>query len=410
MNFPLFAARRYLFAKKKHNAVNVITGISVLGVVVATAALIISLSVFNGFQDLFRKQSSTFDPDIKILPVNGKVFDKGIESVQTALLMQEIEAFSYILEEDAMFKYRGKEYIATLKGVDNNFSDVSGLDTMMYEGDFMLKRKSLDFAVIGGGVAYHLGVQLNLIDALKVYVPDRLAKPGSNPRKAFRNDYLILAGTYRVTSDIDSKYVIAPIDFVSDILGYNNKVSAIEIKLKPDVDETEVYDKLESILGGSFRVLNRYQQQESVYAAMRAEKLMIFVILIFILVIATFNIIGSTVMLIIEKKDNILTLFKLGMTKNAAIKLFAIESSVVIFLGSFLGLLLGLIFCFVQQEFGIISLSGDGGFLVDNYPVKVLLSDIVMITLCVNIVGAIICLLPIRVIIRRVMNENTVVN
>lgn len=410
MNFPLFAAKRYLFAKKKHNAVNVITGISVLGVVVATAALIISLSVFNGFQDLFRKQSSTFDPDIKILPVNGKVFDKGIESVQTALLMQEIEAYSYILEEDAMFKYRGKEYIATLKGVDNNFSDVSGLDTMMYEGDFMLKRKSLDFAVIGGGVAYHLGVQLNLIDALKVYVPDRFAKPGSNPRKAFRNDYLILAGTYRVTSDIDSKYVIAPIGFVSDILGYNNKVSAIEIKLKADVEEAEVSDKLESVLGESFRVLNRYQQQESVYAAMRAEKLMIFVILIFILVIATFNIIGSTVMLIIEKKDNILTLFKLGMTKNAAIKLFAIESSVVIFSGSLLGLLLGLMFCFIQQEFGIISLSGDGGFLVDNYPVKVLLSDIIIITLCVNIVGTIICLLPIRVIIRRIMGKNAVVS
>jgi lipoprotein-releasing system permease protein len=410
LNFPLFAAKRYLFAKKKHNAVNVITGISVLGVVVATAALIISLSVFNGFQDLFRKQSSTFDPDIKILPVNGKVFDKGIESVQTALLMQEIEAYSYILEEDAMFKYRGKEYIATLKGVDNNFSDVSGLDTMMYEGDFMLKRKSLDFAVIGGGVAYHLGVQLNLIDALKVYVPDRFAKPGSNPRKAFRNDYLILAGTYRVTSDIDSKYVIAPIGFVSDILGYNNKVSAIEIKLKADVEEAEVSDKLESVLGESFRVLNRYQQQESVYAAMRAEKLMIFVILIFILVIATFNIIGSTVMLIIEKKDNILTLFKLGMTKNAAIKLFAIESSVVIFSGSLLGLLLGLMFCFIQQEFGIISLSGDGGFLVDNYPVKVLLSDIIIITLCVNIVGTIICLLPIRVIIRRIMGKNAVVS
>ncbi len=409
MNFPLFAAKRYLFAKKKHNAVNIITGISILGVVVATAALIISLSVFNGFQDLFRKQSSTFDPDIKILPVNGKVFDKGLEPVQTALLMKGIDEYSYVLEEDAMFKYRGKEYIATLKGVDGNFTGVSGLDTMIYEGDFMLKQKSLDFAVVGGGVAYHLGVQLNLIDVLKVYVPDRLARPGSNPMKAFRNDYLILAGTFRVTADIDSKYVIVPIDFISDLLGYKNKVSAIEIKLKPDADVDEVRDMLMSILGDSFKVLDRYQQQESVYAAMRAEKLMIFVILIFILVIATFNIIGSTVMLIIEKKDNILTLFKLGMQRNAAIKLFAIESSVVIFLGSMIGLLIGLLFCFIQQEFGIISLSNNGGFLVDNYPVRILLSDIFIITLCVNVVGAIICLLPIRVIIRRIASVNTVV-
>jgi len=401
LNFPFFVAKRYLFSKKSHNVVNIITGVSLLGVLIGTAALVISLSAASGLNDLIKSLYNTFDPDIKITAVKGKVFDIGDPNVQALYLMDEIENISQVIEEDAVFKYRDRQIIATIKGVDDNFVNICGVDTMMYDGQYLLTKNTLNFGIVGSSLSYQLGIQLNSIDALFVYLPNRFAKPGSNPLKQFIKDHLLLSGIFRLASDFDSKYIIAPIRIVRKMMDYDNKVSALEIKLKDGSDIDNVQQNIKNLLGDDFTVKNRFQQKEVLYKVMQAEKLGVFVILFFILFIATFNIIGTLLMLIIEKKSNISTMIVLGASKRQLTRVFFIEGWLVVFIGSTLGILLGLLFCYLQQKFHFISLDSSGSFIIDYYPVKIQFLDILSVIIGVNIIGVLATLFPIKVMVSR---------
>lgn len=368
---------------------------------VSTAALVITISIANGFTDFMKSLYNTFDPEIRVTALKGKVFDIGNPDVQSLYIMDGIEYISEVIEEEAVFKYRDRQIIATLKGVDDNFVKVTGVDTMMYDGGYLLTRNSLDFGIIGGDISYQLGVQINSIDPLFVYLPNRFAKPGANPLTQFIKGHLIISGIYSIIGDVDSKYIIAPIRFVRKAMHYENKVSSLEIKIKNGADIDEIQSAIISILGDDFDVKNQFQQKEAIYKVMKVEKLMIYAIMFFILFIATFNIVGTLLMLIIEKKNNISTMIMLGASKRQLTRIFFIEGWLVVLIGSVLGIFLGFVFCYLQQKFHFLTFNQSGSLLIDYYPVKIQLLDIIYITVCVNILGVFSTLLPIKIMVSK---------
>ena len=307
MNFPFFIAKRYLFAKKSRNTINLISSISVIGVAVGAMALIVVLSVFNGFDNLVHSLFNSFDPDLKITIKQGKRFTADLPTMEELRRIQGVLYVSKVVEENALLKYGKKQYIATIKGVSDEFTKMSGIDSMMIDGRFLLKSGKNEFAVVGQGIAIKLGVGLNFINPIVVYVPRRTAQISLNPEKAFNRKYIFPSGIFAIQQDFDSKYVIVPIDFARDLMNITGEVSALELKLDPTVDLTVIQKQVKTIMGNSFNVKNRYEQEELLYRIMKTEKWAIYFILTFILIVASFNVIGSLTMLIIEKKKDILT-------------------------------------------------------------------------------------------------------
>ena len=322
MRFTLYIARRYLFARKNRNAINIISGISMLGVGVGAMALIVILSVFNGFDEVVKSLFNSFDPDIKISATRGKVFtpDQRMERVEE---LPGVLYLSEILEENALLKYGERQHIATIKGADESFIHITGIDSMIYDGDMILQDGNRSYAVVGQGVAYNLQVGLNFINPLFVYMPKRIGNINlANPDDAFRRDYLFPSGIFAIEQDYDSRYVIVPIDFMRKLLDYTDEVSYIEVKLNPDFDPKNVQKKISELLGEDFLVQNRAQQNELFYRVMKSEKYAIFLILTFILIIASFNIIGSLSMLIIDKKNDIRSLRNMGASQQLISRIF----------------------------------------------------------------------------------------
>ena len=406
MNFPFYIARRYLFSKKKHNAINIISGISVCGVALATLALVCTLSVFNGFQDMVASFFTAFDPQLKITVREGKVFDAQDKRIRAVCALPEVEVFTETLEENAMVQYKDRQAMVVLKGVEDNFEELTAIDSILYgAGEFVLHDSIVNYGVMGVELVATLGTGLEFVDPLQVYLPKRNAKVNmANPGASFNRDYLYSPGVVFVVNqqEYDGKYILTSLDFLRQLLDYTTEVSAMELKLKPNVNTSSVQSKIENILGDDFVVQNRYQQQADVFRII--EKLISYLFLTFILMIACFNVIGSLSMLILDKKDDVVTLRSLGASDKLISRIFLFEGRLISLFGAISGIVLGLILCFIQQKFGIISLGGGGGtFVVDAYPVSVHAWDMVLIFITVLAVGFLSVWYPVRYLSKRLL-------
>jgi lipoprotein-releasing system permease protein len=402
VNLPFYIAKRYLLGKKSQNAINIISGISVLGITTGTMALVIVLSVFNGFDSVVKSLYNTFDPDIQISSIEGKTFTPDPATTQAILSLPGVSALSEVMEENVLLLYNDRQHIATIKGVDDAFRDVSGLDSMIFDGEMKLKDQNRPYAVVGHGVAINLGIGLSFIDPLFIYTIDRTARINmSQPEESIRRDFIYPSGIFAIEQDYDSRYLICPIEFVRELLLYQGEVTHLEVKLDPSIPGEEVRQEILSLMGEGFHVKNREQQNEMFYRVMRSEKWAIFLILTFILIIASFNIIGSLSMLIIDKKKDILTLRNMGAGNRLIKRIFLVEGWLISVLGSLSGLFLGTAISWIQQRFGVIQLTGSGNFIIDAYPVQIEVLDICLIWVTVLIIGLFAARYPVRQISKK---------
>lgn len=411
MQLPFFIARRYFLSKKSQRAINIISMISVLGVMVGTAALVIVLSVFNGFEDLILQLYNAFDPDIKIEAAQGKTFSYR-QFPETELRKDPSIAYLQpVIEENALVRYGDKQFIVTVKGVDAQFAEMSVVDSMMLDGRFLLQEGDTDYAVPGSGVAY--GLQLNLndfLDPLEFYAPRRAAGSLLNPEEAFNRRYLFASGIFGIQQEYDSRYVLVPFRFAQDIFEFDSLVSAVEITLKPGSDVEETITRISAITGSSYIVKDRFRQHESIYRIMKSEKWAVFLILSFILIIATFNIIGTLSMLVIEKKKDIAILHSMGADQQMLQRIFLAEGVFINLIGCSIGMVIGLLICFGQHYFGWIELSGSGSFVIDAYPVKVEGMDLLFVFLTVFSIGLMAAWYPSRRMVAQSLDLRTVTN
>lgn len=406
MKLSLYIAKRYLFAKKSRNAINVISSVSVAGVTVGTMALIIVLSVFNGLETLVRSIFNTFDPDLKITPAAGKTFIPDSASLTLLSSVNGVACYSLCLEENALLKYGEKQYIATIKGVDENFSMVTGIDSSMWDGEFILRsEQGRPFAIPGIGIANFLGMRINFITPLNIYVPKRSGSADLNAEDAFVRNFIFPSGIYQVEQDYDSKYVFLPIDFARDLLEYDTEVTSLEIKFEERANEPAVQRDVTKIFGDEYIVQNKYEQQEIFYKVMRSERLAIFFILTLILIIASFSIIGSLTMLIIEKERDIEILRSLGADNALIRKIFIFEGWLISIFGALAGIILGFIICWIQQTYGIIRLQGES-LIMDAYPVVMNARDFIIVPATVLLIGFWAAWYPVRFLTKKYLARN----
>lgn len=390
MNVPFYIAKRYLFAKRSRSIVHIISYVSMLGVAVGTASLIIVLSVFNGFENLVLSLYNAFDPAIKITAAEGKVF---VPDSAKLVLDERALLYSEVLEEKVLLKHKNKEYIATLKGVDEQFKKINNVDSMLLTGTYFDGYASEKTAILGQGVAYHLSIGVgDIMNPLQLFVPKREKKHLLNASDAFSQSSLIPVGIFGIQADFDATYVITSLNNVQKILERSNVLSALEVHCKDSKMEV-LQEELQTALGSAYIVQNRYQQHAFLYRILNSEKMAVFLILTFILIIATFNIIGSLSMLIIDKKKDVRVLSFLGLNNSQLQQLFWIEGLLTTLVGAIVGLFIGLIFCWAQIKWGFITM-GAGSFVIDQYPVSIQSKDVAIVTLIVLFIGAVAAWIP----------------
>ena len=410
MNFPFYIAKRYLFSKKSHNAINVISAVSVCGVALATLALVCTLSVFNGFQDLVATMFTAFDPELKITAVSGKVFDGQDERIQSLRQLPEIEVFSESLEDNAMVQYKGRQAMVVVKGVEDNFDRLTPIDSILYgRGELVLHDEVVDYAIPGIELVSVLGTGIRFLDPLEVYAPKRGSRINvASPASSFNSDYLHSSGLVFAVNQqkYDASYILTSLAFARNLFQYDTEVSSVDLKLKDGSNIYKVQENISQLLGEDFRVQNRYEQQADTFRIMEVEKLISYLFLSFILLIACFNVIGSLSMLIIDKRADVVTLRNLGANDETIKRIFLFEGCLISFMGALVGVVLGVALCLVQQEFGLISLgSGDsaGAFVIDAYPVSVHVGDVVLVLCTVLLVGYLSVLYPVRYLSRKLL-------
>lgn len=409
MNFPFYIARRYLFSRKSHNAINVISAVSVCGVALATLALVCTLSVFNGFRDMVSTFFTAFDPQLRVVPAVGKVFDGKDERILALREMPEIALVCESVEDNALVQYQGRQAMAVIKGVDDNFSELTPIDTILFgRGDLLLHDEVADYAIPGVQLLASLGTGIRFLDPLEIYAPKRGAKVNmANPAASFNAGNLFSSGlVFAVNQEkYDGSYIITSLQFARKLFQYTDEVSAVNLKLSPDADVDAVKSRLKELLGEDFRVLDRYEQQADTFRIMEIEKLISYLFLTFILMIACFNVIGSLSMLIIDKRDDVATLRNLGATEKQILRIFLFEGRMISFIGAVAGIVLGVLLCWLQQEFGLISLGASGSFIIDAYPVSVRFWDVVLVFVTVVAVGFLSVWYPVRCFFRKSLSK-----
>ena len=408
MLFPLYIAKRYLLAKKSHNIINIISIISVIGVMVGTGALILVLSVFNGFEGLVLSLYNSFDPELQITAREGKVFTITEDQLNQVKQIPEVAVVSQTMEENALARFGEKQYIVMMKGVDENFTRMTPLDDFLLNGRYIIGDENKPYAVIGAGVAYYLGIYpADFAVPMTLYVPQRTRKTLSGmPDQTFNSRNVNVAGVFNIQQEFDLSYVLVPISLARDLLEYDKEVSALEISLKPGASILQVRKQIAGILGSGFDLRDRYQQQATLYKVMKSEKWAVFFILTFILIIAAFNMVGSLSMLIVDKKKDISVLWSLGASKRTIKRIFFTEGLMISLFGGLLGLVLGGLIALAQQEFGILKLGGgEGTYIVDAYPVKVQLFDFFSVLVTVLFIGALTTWYPVRQISKRYLSQ-----
>ena len=410
MNFPFYIARRYLFSKKSTHAINVISGISVVGVAVATMALVVTLSVFNGFHDLVASFFTQMDPQLKITPVKGKTALADDPILTKIRHLPEVEVATECMEEQALAVYGDRQQMVIVKGVEDNFNQLTHIQEILEgDGDFELHAADLSYGIPGLGVAYQLGLGYTYEHPLRIYAPRREGQLNmANPTEGFVVDDLYSPGVVFCMKQgkYDKNYILTSIAFTRHLFDLDGRLSSLEIRLKPGSDFERVKSQMEEIAAGKFYVQDRYEQQDDTFRIMKVEKLIAYVFLTFILMIACFNIIGSLSMLIIDKKEDVVTLRNLGATDHQITRIFLFEGRMISAIGAILGVLIGLLLCWLQQQYGIVRLgSSEGSFVVDAYPVSVHPWDIVLIIITVIAVGFLSVWYPVRYFSRRLLRQ-----
>ena len=409
MNFGLYVARRYLFSKKSTNAINVISGISVVGVAVATMALIVTLSVFNGFSDLVATLFTAFDPQLEVTPVEGKTAPADDPVLTEIRQLPQVEVATECVEDMALVTYHDRQAMVTIKGVDDNFDRLTHIrEILCGDGTFELHAADLHYGILGIRLAEQLGTGYRFDEPLQVYTPRREGQVDiTDPADGFVQDELYSPGVLFsvMQAKYDKNYVLTSIGFARRIFDQQGMLSSLELRLKPGSDFEAVKREMQRIAGGKYTVKDRYEQQDDTFRIMKVEKFIAYIFLTFILVVACFNIIGSLSMLIIDKRDDVVTLRNLGASDKQITQIFLFEGRMISALGAVIGLVVGLLLCWIQQTFGVIALgSSAGSFIVDAYPVSVHLWDVVLVFVTVLAVGFLSVWYPVRYFSRRLLS------
>lgn len=395
MRFALFIAKRYLIAKKSRNAINIISWISVLSVGIGTFALVVVLSAFNGLEGLVESLFENFDSDIRIEAKKGKVFNPSQIDFDKVLELEGVEMHTQVLEEVVGLRFKKNQGIASIKGVEESFIAISQLDSAIVEGSSRLINNNINFAIAGFGIASSLGLYLNNSpDNLIVYAPKRSNRISVNPAESVYSKMIAPGGVFYISPEYDNKYVIVPLRFAQSLLNYKNgEISAIEIKTKVKADLEALKQEIENIIGADFKVSTRYEFNQLLYKTNQTEKWVTFLILVFILIIAAFNILSSLSMLIIEKKKDISTLESLGASKLMIRSIFFTEGLLINLTGAFTGLILGVIVCLLQENWGLLRLEGG---IVEYYPVELKWVELIYIIITVIVIGLATSWFPVR--------------
>ena len=409
MNFPFYIARRYLFSKKSTHAINLISAISVLGVAVATMALVVTLSVFNGFHDLVASFFTTFDPQLKVTPVMGKTVAADDPILTQIKQLPEVDVATESVEDQALVIYRGRQAMVTVKGVEDNFDQLTHIkEILLGDGEYELHAADMFYGIPGIRLAEQLGTGYLYEEPLKVYAPRREGQLNmANPMDGLVEDELYSPGViFQVSqSKYDKNYILNRIDFARHIFEQQGMISALELRLKPGSNFERVKSEIKDIAGDKYYVKDRFEQQDDTFKIMKIEKLMAYIFLTFILMIACFNIIGSLSMLIIDKKDDVVTLRNLGASDKQIVRIFLFEGRMISAIGAVLGIILGLALCWAQQTFGLVKLgSSSASFVVNAYPVSVHPEDVILIFITVLVVGFLSVWYPVRYFAKRLLN------
>ena len=408
MNFPFFVARRYLFSKKSTHAINVISAISVIGVAVATVALVVTLSVFNGFHDLVASFFTQMDPQLKVVPVMGKTAPVDDPILTKIRQLPEIEVATECLEDQALAVYGDRQMMVKLKGVDDNFDQLTHIREILEgDGTFELHAADMNYGIPGLGIAYQMGLGYTYQQPLKIYAPRREGQLNmTDPTDGFVEDELYSPGVVFCMKQgkYDKNYILTSLAFARHLFQQDGQLSSLELRLKPGSSFDRVKTEMKSLAGTKYQVLDRYEQQDDTFRIMKVEKLIAYIFLTFILMIACFNIIGSLSMLIIDKRSDVQTLRNLGATESQISRIFLFEGRMISVVGAVIGIVVGLLLCWLQQQFAFVRLgSSEGSFVVDAYPVSVHPWDIVLIFLTVIAVGFLSVWYPVRYFARRLL-------
>lgn len=408
MNYRLFIARRYLFSRKSHHAINIISGISVAGVAIATMAMVCTLSVFNGFRDLVAGLFTAFDPQLRVTLTEGTSVSQDDEALQRLRKHPDVKVYTPVMEGQALVVQDRRQQVVTVMGVADNFTEQASINNILYgDGSFCLHADVLEYGVLGLRLAARLGLPANFPDPLQVYAPKRGERVNmASPLSSFNHDELQSPGVvFNVQqSRYDDNYIITSLGFAQRLFDQRGRITSVELRLRDGVSLSSAKRELRQLLGARFQVQDRFEQQADVFRIMRIEKLISFVFLTFILLIACFNIIGSLSMLMIDKRQDVRTLRSLGATDGQVCDIFMLEGRMISLAGAAVGLLLGLALCWLQQEFGLISMgSSAGSFIVEAYPVSVHVGDLVIVFLTVLVVGWAAVWWPVRYLSRRLL-------
>ena len=393
MNLSFLIAKKYFFSKKKKSFINFISIISMLGIGIGTMALVIVLSVFNGLEDLNRKIFKSFDPDIRVSPKNGKSFVLDKAKISQIKALKDVWYVTEVIQDNALVKYENSQMVVTLKGVDDTFQTHGVLKKSLVEGNFVLKKDSVDYAFIGGNVYGALNISLqNIIEPIEIWYPRNRNSISLNPDDNINRQILNISGVYSLEQFHDD-FVYVPLEVALRLTEYGDKRSAIEVQTKPNADIDKVQEAVKSILGEAFLVQNQDEQNASLFRAIKIEKLFIFVVLLFIVGIVSFNIFFSLTMLVIDKQQDLKTLFAMGADAGLVKRIFFSEGALVSFIGAIVGLVLGGIICFLQERFGIIKMGMESS-IIDAYPVKMQLSDFLLTAISIIIITLLASYLP----------------
>ena len=408
MNFPFFIARRYLFSKKSTHAINVISGISVIGVAVATMALVVTMSVFNGFHDLVASFFTSFDPQLKVVPLKGKTVAADDPILTQIRQLPQIEVATECVEDQALAVYNNHQAMVVVKGVEDNFDKLTRINEILIgDGEFSLHAADMDYGILGIRLAEQLSTGYTYERPMKIYAPRREGQfDMTNPTDAFEEDELYSPGVlFNVKqAKYDKNYIITSIGFARRIFDQQGMLSSLELRLKPGSNFEAVKKEIQSLCGDTFAVKDRFEQQDDTFKIMKIEKFIAYIFLTFILMVACFNIIGSLSMLIIDKKDDVVTLRNLGATDKQIVHIFLFEGRMISAIGAVIGILLGLLLCWLQQQFGLVALgSSSGSFVVSAYPVSVHPEDIILIFITVLVVGFLAVWYPVRYFAKRLL-------
>ena len=408
MNFPFYIARRYLFSKKSTHVINLISGISAVGVAVATMALVVTLSVFNGFHDLVASFLTAFDPQIEVVPAQGKTAPADDPVLQRIRTLPEVDVATECVEDQALAVYDGKQAMVTVKGVDDNFNQLTHINDIVYgDGEFSLHAANLEYGTVGIRLADKLGMSASWDGFMNIYAPRREGQLDMmNPTEGFVEDSLISPGVVFMVRNgkYDGNYILTSIGFARRLFDRQGMLSQLEIRLKPGSDLDAVKAEMKEIVGKKYRVMDRMEQQADTFKIMKIEKFIAYIFLTFILAVACFNIIGSLSMLIIDKKNDVVTLRNMGATDKQITRIFLFEGRMISVIGAMAGILIGLLLCWLQQEYGLVALGrSSGSFVVDAYPVSVHPEDIVVVLLTVIAVGFASVWYPVRYFAKRLL-------